>query len=781
MSPVMQARKSAKGQPAAAAPPEQDYDLEDVFRLLRRRAGLIIATVLVVTTGAGLVARSLTPVYTARSTIVVEPRETHVISFDETQKEVPADISMINTHVKFLTSNSFAWKVIERLQLIENPEFNSILHDENATADTHPFFSAALSWAEMPLVAIGLAHQASSAPRDPQVAGAPGNGLTHGVIPTSGGGSALGENGAHDAILAKVTEAFLSRLDVGPSGQSYAISVDFTSTSPDTAARVANTVAQLYVERQLESKQVAAAGALDWLTGRLNELRDQLVESERAAEQYRAENELALSGNGIEFNDEELTALTQELITAQAERVTTEAKLSRIRQVRGSREALESIPEVMMSPIIADLRQQEMEILRTEAQLRQEYGPRHPMIIQIEADKEKLAARVDAETRNIIASLANEVATIQAREQTLQERLAHAKAAAAADSQAEIPLRILEGDAESTRALYTMLLDRFKELTAERELLEPGVRVISAATVPDTPSAPQTKLIIGAGFMSSLMLGTLLAFVRDRLDRGLRTGHQAEVALNLPQIGLVPKLGAVARGGAHRYLIERPTSAYAEAIRGVQTALYFSNAERPPQVVLVTSSVPGEGKTTLAISLATLLAQSGCRTVAVDLDLRRPNLGCPTPGNGSGDLVDFLSGRKGLEDILHQVSEAHSLDMIPGRRLATSPTDLLASRRMAFFIAELRDRYDYIVLDSPPLLGLADSRFAARLADAVVFVVRWSKTGEAVARKALDTLRDSDAPLAGVVLNQVDVRRHRKYDPEDVLPYYGPYRKYYLN
>jgi capsular exopolysaccharide synthesis family protein len=494
------------------------------------------------------------------------------------------------------------------------------------------------------------------------------------------------------------------------------------------------------------------------------------------------DNELAVSGDGLQFSDEEVAALTQELIRTQAERVATQAKLDGIRQVRSSGQSLASVPEVMMSPMIADLRLQEMELLRTEAQLSQEYGPRHPMILQLQADKDKIAARVDAETRNIIAGLANQVGTIQAREQTLQASLARARSTSTDNSRAEIQLRLLEGEVASTRTLYTMLLDRFKELTAQRELLEPGVRVISAAGVPVKPSAPQVKLIAGAGFIGSLMFGTLLAFVIDRLDRGLRTGRQAEEVLNLPHIGLVPKLGGAVRGhGAHRYLADKPTSAYAEAIRGVQTALCFSNVEQPPQVVLVTSSVPGEGKTTLALSLATLLAQSGYRTVAVDLDLRRPNLGLPSREAGGGDLVDYVRGEKMLDEILHEVDHVYNLHIVPARRLTVSPIDLLTSGRMASLMAELRARYDYVVLDSPPLLGMSDTRFAARLADAIVFVVRWSKTGEEVALKALDALRDSGVPIAGAVLTQVDIRRHRKYSPEDVLHYYGQYKKYYVS
>jgi capsular exopolysaccharide synthesis family protein len=213
----------------------------------------------------------------------------------------------------------------------------------------------------------------------------------------------------------------------------------------------------------------------------------------------------------------------------------------------------------------------------------------------------------------------------------------------------------------------------------------------------------------------------------------------------------------------------------------VHSALYFSNIDQPPQVVLVTSSVPAEGKTTLALSLATLLAESGRKTVAVDLDLRRPSLGHPSREAGGGDLVDYMRGEKTLDEIVHEDDQVYDLHIVPARRLRASPTDLLASEKMASLMAELRARYEYVMLDSPPLLGMSDSRIAARLADAVVFVVRWSKTGEEVALKALDMLQGSGAPIAGAVLTQVNIRRHRKYSPEEVVHYYGRYQDYYVN
>ena len=606
-----------------------------------------------------------------------------------------------------------------------------------------------------------------------------------GVVTSSlgeGGLSPVAGGGSRDAVMTEATEFFLDRLGVDATTKSYAISVAFTSVEPETAAQVANTMAELFVEKQLEAKRIANTGTLDWLTGRLNELRAQVVEADKAAETYREKNQLLASGRGLAFDDQELAALSDELIKARAERLATEAKLRRIKELRAKGESLDAVPEVLLSPYIVDLRDREMDVLRQEAQLRQEFGPLHPSMIEIESEKDKLTARIDAEIQRVIGSIANQIATIQVREDTLTAKLEEAKAGSLQNSRAEIQLRILEREAESTRTLYATFLDRFKQLTEQRELLEPGARVVSKAPVPTEPSFPKVKLMAGAGFMGSLMFGLLLAFVVDRVDGGLRTGRQTEAVLSAPSIGLIPKVGRAVRGhGPHLYLARKPISPYAEAIRAVQTALYFSNVDRPPQVVLVTSSLPAEGKTTLALSLATLLAASGHKTVALDLDLRAPALGRRFGKPRRGDLIDYMKGQKELDEILHEVDEVDNLHVIRTRRLAGSPTDVLASQKMAALMADLRARYQYVILDSPPLLGMSDALFAAHLADATVFVVRWSKTGEEVAQRALGILRDSGTRIAGVVLTQVNVRRQRKYSPAEVAQYYGRYRKYYVH
>jgi capsular exopolysaccharide synthesis family protein len=319
-------------------------------------------------------------------------------------------------------------------------------------------------------------------------------------------------------------------------------------------------------------------------------------------------------------------------------------------------------------------------------------------------------------------------------------------------------------------------------LNEQQDLAEAGATVISSATAPSRPSFPQPKLMIAVGFTGSLMLGMLFAIAAESLESGLRSGRQVEQVLGIPHLGLVPKLSGLKGEKPHQYLMKKPRSAYAEAVRAVQVGLHFSNPEQPPHVILVTSSLPGEGKTTLALSLATTAARSGHKSIVVDLDLRHPSvrreLGQAISGPG---LVEVVNGELTLDEVIYHDETVPNLHAITIGRSTSNPTDLLASPKLHALLTQLRSRYNYIILDAPPLLGLADTRIAARLADAVLFVVRWGKTNDEVAVNGIDSLLESRTTVAGAVLTQVDVRNHTKRAYGDAMQYYGKYEKYYVN
>jgi polysaccharide biosynthesis transport protein len=783
--------------PSAA---DDGIDIKSIVTILRRRLLIITSTIVVVTGLVAALVINLTPEYRATASLLIEPRQSQVLDVASVLEGLPQQAEVIRTQITLLRSKSYAEKAINELGLLNDPHFNVFLPPEPEAGEG----GTDVSGGGAGFTPVGLADPANGYAGHPGVPQAVGEASGAAVEPRempawlrsadvgmlawlglgddrpAAEGIAPGGTISPELVMEAAAAILLEDLEVEQYGDTYAIMISYSSTDPERASRVANKFAEIYVKDQLAIKQAATARASTWLSERITELRQQVLQAEAAVETYRAEHGL-LDSKGTRLNEEQLARLNQDLIMVRAERAERDARLRLIRDLRASGESLHSAPEIVASPVIANLRQQQQALQRQEAQLSQEFGPRHPQIVQLQAEKDELATKIDLEVQNIIRSLENQVSVARVREQALQDNLEAAMAQSADRNQADVQLRMLEREAEANRSLYTAFLNRFKELNEQQDLLEAGARVMSKAGVPDEPSFPRPKLMIAAGFTSSLMLGTLFAFLRERFDSGLRSGRQVEHVLGLPRLGFVPSVrGLGRRGELPSYLVARPQSAYAEAIRAVQIGLYLSNVDDPPRVILITSSLPGEGKTTLAMSLAVSAAGSGHKTVIVDLDLRRPKVAKMLDWeSGSPGLVEYMAGQASLEDIIRSDPSQPKLDLIPIRRLAANPTDLLASRKMTALLEELRERYELIILDSAPILGISDAKIAARLADAVLFAVRWGKTKEEVALSGLEGLFESHANVAGAVLTQVNLRRHARYGFGDAAQYYGKYKKYY--
>jgi capsular exopolysaccharide synthesis family protein len=749
--------------PAVAAPPyygygaarEEPVDAHTLTKIARRHRALIFATVVAITGLSTLLAFNLTPRYTGVASVTIDPKATRVVNTEAVLEEQTPDIRTLETQIRLLQSRSFARRVIERAGLLADPEFNPALRPPAEPGVIARTAQRVADWLSTAVLAeTGLTMPSMSPPAPVRRTEA--------------------------ATLEAAIDHVLGRLEVTRAGESYAILIEFTSTDPLKAAGIANQIAEQYVEEQLGTKQGAAARAAQWLRGRLAELRDRLLETENAIANLKAENEL-IDSKGVTLNSAQLTALHSQLIEARALRAEKESKLGLLRRLRTEGQGFEAVNEIILSPVIANLRMLQTEVLRQEAQLKEEYGPRHPKIVQLNAERQKLADRIYGEVQNIINAFESEVSFLRNRELALEQSLNEAKQSVAVGQRAEVQLNELQREAETTDTLYKEMLERYKKLTEQQETIEAGAEVISTSPVPGGPSFPQPKLIIAVGFTSSLVVAGLLALIRESLETGLRSTRQIESTLGVSCLSHVPQVKVKDGCQPYHFPTRKPRSAYAEAIRAVHVGLQFAQLDRAPQVVLVTSSLPGEGKSTLALSLAAAAAASGHKTLIIDLDLRHPSVrpASNQPVTAPG-IVELVTGDVQLEQALYTDPGQPNLDMITVRRSPANPTDVLASKHMAQLVARLRPRYKLIVLDTPPILGLTDAKVAMHLADAALFVVRWGKTKAEVATNGIQALRDCHAPIAGAVLTQVDLDAHAKGAYGDAAAYYGNYKQYYL-
>ncbi|MGH6900401.1 MAG: GumC family protein [Geminicoccaceae bacterium] len=748
--------------PTTSAPPyygygaaqEEPVDAHALTRIVQRHRVIIVLTVLVITGLSALLAFNLEPRYTGVASVTVDPKATRVVNTEAVLEEQTRDVRTLETQIRLLQSRSFARRLIKRADLLADAEFNPALRLPEEPGMIAQNVQRLTEW----LSGSVLAETGTAMPSAPRVP--PRN--------------------AAESTLEAAIDSVLGQLEVSRAGESYAILIQFTSTDPLKAAGIANQIAEQYVEEQLGTKQGAAARAARWLRGRIAEMRERLLVSETAIANFKVDNEL-IDSQGITLNSAQLTALHSQLIETRAQRAEKESKLGLLHRLRSEGEGFEAVNEIILSPVIANLRTLQTELIRQEAQLKEEYGPRHPKFIQLTAERQKLADRIRGEVQNIISAFESELSSLRNRERALEASLEQAKRSVAVGQRAAVQLNELEREAEATSELYKALLERYKKLSEQQETIEAGAEVISTAPVPNGPSFPQPKLIIAVGFTSSLVVAGLLAMIVESFRSGLRSTRQIESALGVSCLSHVPQVKVKDGCQPYHFPTRKPRSAYAEAIRAVHVGLQFAQLDRAPRVVLVTSSLPGEGKSTLALSLAAAAAASGHKTLIMDLDLRhpsiRPALSQPVMAPG---IVELVTGEVSLEDALYTDPGQPNLDMLTVRRSPANPTDVLASKQMTQLVAKLRPRYQLIVLDTPPILGLTDAKVAMRLSDAALFVVRWAKTKTEVASNGFQALRACRAPIAGVVLTQVDLAAHAKGAYGDAAAYYGSYKQYYL-
>ncbi len=729
----------------------------DIFRTFRRRGRLILTTAVTLTALTALFVFQLTPKYDAQAVIILEARTARIANVQDVMPSLPTDNpamhgAVIRSELDVLMSRSLVRRVIEETGLADEAEFNPALR-------TGPgWLGRSLFW---------MSEQDQI--RFESKADALWRRLRPGSEPTDAGAS---------DPLGPVVEAYLANLNVKNDGKSLTFVLTFRSEDPELAARIANRHAQLYLDSHVSLKIDATKHANSWLAERVEDLRSQVVESERAVQAYRVQNNLnRMPGtDATSLYGEQLSETSAELVAARAERAQAEARLSQAQELLRSKAGFESVPEVLDSSTIQRLREQEAQLMRMEAEIAERYMDNHPPLLNVRAQLRGLRRQIDNEMRNIVRSLSNNVEIARVRERAIEKNVEQVRESLSAVNMAEVKLWELEREADARRALLQNFLMRFQETSSGSPSERPDARILSAADVPVSPAFPRRKLFLAAGFAFSMMAGAGLALIRDRIDSRVRSVNEIESLTAVPSFGLVPSVQGSWRRKttAARAIIDDPMSSYSEAIRSVRSALAFSNARKPPVSVVVTSALPQEGKTTLAASLAQSSALGGRKTILVDCDLRRPGVASLLRQPTVTNIVDLLRGKVRLEDVIHR-DDATGLHFIAAPANVPNSVDLLSSPRFQELVAQLSSTYERVYIDTPPVLAVPDALAVAQVTDALMFAVRWG-TPEHVVATALRQVRAANIHLTGTVVTHVDMRRHSKLGYKDLGYYYGKYQ-----
>jgi uncharacterized protein involved in exopolysaccharide biosynthesis/Mrp family chromosome partitioning ATPase len=755
--------------------PDDAMSISELLGILRRRRMAIFVTIAVLTVLPTVYGLLLEPAYTAVASVMIAPRDSRIMDVGNLSSETVPDAATLETQGDILQSRALIMATMEDLHLFSDPEFQADTDSDADSASLVPPHAltewlpeSLQSWWKSVTAALGAAVD-QSAPEIP----------------------AVSEEQQEREAAARV---FAQNLDVTQSGKAYVLQASFTSTSPVKAAEIVNRLTDLYVERQLQDKLAATQKANLWLTDRLRTQQQEVLESERSAAELRSKYQF-VAGKGASLTETRLDQLNRALIETRNAEAEKQAKLALISRLKAKGNGLDTIAEAIASPLISELHKQQAELIHQQADLAMTYGDNHPLAQVNREEMTRLSVRITDEIDRIVRGLQNELTVLATQEGTLEHDFEAAKAQSARDNEAGVHLEELEREAAAKRTLYETLLNRYQETRAQEGILQPDAQVISPAEIPSDPSTPSPIIFAAVGFTASTVFGCMLALLKEQLDNKLRSSRDVERSLQLPCLGLVPNVSVLERNQTlHGRLSSKPHSAYVQSVRALYIQLVA--AVPPPKVILITSALPDEGKTSLAAGLAVCAAQAGGgKTLLIDLDLWRPRVAHDFRIAPESGVVDLLTTEGDRQQLLEQaliIDQATGIDILAAgkdhcrskgrnRRRTGAPPGFLTPQSIYELLGELRKRYDHIVIDSPPLLGVSDGRILSMYADATIFVVRWGHTSRDAAMAAVRTLRDVSAGILGAVVTRVDMKKHAQNGQGDGLQFYENFRKYYAD
>jgi succinoglycan biosynthesis transport protein ExoP len=735
---------------------DPSLDLRSYARILRNRLQTILIVFFILFTTVLITTLKQRPVYRAQALLEIQRENPDIPTIKELYELEEVSDAYLRTQYSILNSESLARRVIDQLHLETLSEFNSPSWWQRWRKAKKPFATQTF--------AIG------PAPR-------------------------VGDR----EVSQRVLERFRDRLTIDPVSRSRLVAIRFDTRDPELAARVVNTLASDYVDQSLEARWQATQKASDWLSRQLVGLKAKLEKSEDELQRYVRRNGLVFletdKGASQNVANERMQQLQEQLTKAQAERFEKEA-LYRLAQTGDSG----ALPGVFQNKLIQDLSERLAELKREYAQLSTTFNSDYPRVKEIQNQIDDIEASLREERKRAADSIVNDYSAAVNRENLLQHALEDQQREVNLVAEKSVQYNILKRDVDSNKQLYEGLLQRLKEAGVSASLKASNIRIVDSAEPPVRPFKPRTSLNLALAMFFGLGLGICAALFQERMDDTLKGDDDVERLVGIPSLALIPIVPPPNgdHHGTHKFLpgdkglilkhngASRNSRSFwhridgdraqhpplVEAFRSLRTSVLLSTPDRPPSSLLITSTQPAEGKTTVACNLAISLAQLGHRVLLVDADLRVPSLHKLFGISGSLGLVSYLAGQQDWRAAVRP-SGSLGLDVLVCGPVPPNPSELLSSQSMGTLVRSAIEEYRFIILDSSPMLALADSRILAPLVNGVLLVVKCGATSRDHLQHAQSGIRSVDGNLLGVVLNHVDIRTNGYYNYGSYSPNAG--------
>jgi polysaccharide biosynthesis transport protein len=732
-------------------------NLRDYWQVVTRHKWKILACFVTAVMVAGITVFSMTPIYTAKATLLIERTQPQVVNIKEVLSESAGDevSSYYESQYQVLRSRSLAAEVIKAQGLDKDPEFT------NPSADGNFILQLVAQLWDKPIAWL--------------------NSLLSPAVPSNSGNS-----GDLSGVNSQLIDAYGGMLEIEPLKRSRLVRIAISAPSPVLTAKIANAHAEGYVRRGFTLRSQANEEARKFLETKLAELQDRVEKSEDTLNQFRRKKGI------ISLNDKEnivvdrLADLNRRLTEAEAERIGLEAQARLIK-----RRSYDSLPAVISNGLIQGLKTQVVQLEAEHAKLAAQFLPGYPRLAQVKAQLEETKSRLAQQINGVVEGINSAYFAAAGKERALRLQMDNQKSDAMALKDASVEYAILARQADTNKQLYDSVLGRFKEIAVAGEIPSSNVSILDRAEVPTRPSKPNKRLNLMLGALVGLMGGLGLALLLEHLDNTLRTPEEVERYLRIPNLAVVPDflcLPTARKNGKPRISRSEsslhsslcvpskkavgsalPLSMLSEAYRKLRTSIFLSRPAEPPKTILFTSGTNGEGKTMTVANTAIMLAQMELQVLVIDADLRKPTCHKALRVRGGRGLTDFLAGQEELEKVITPTSISNLFVLNCGST-PPNPTELVGSKRMDETLAALKDRYDFILIDSPPVMPVSDAVILSRMVDGVVLVVRSKETQKRIVKAAVSQLGNGHGKILGVVLNGVDIR---SAEYKDYYQYYN--------